>query len=102
MMICRLYRYLHEDLCRRFWPRLLLGLLAFSLLVRLSPYLTPIRAVDLAQDQPAVEFSDRHGLRLGTILTRDQNHTAVVSLTQMGSNIYGVEAAADAVPDSGR
>ncbi len=65
------------------WQRLLLGVMALSLIVRLSPYLTPIRAVDLTQDHSAVEFSDRHGLPLGTILTRDQEHTAVVALEQV-------------------
>ncbi|MGB3294075.1 MAG: penicillin-binding protein 1C [Phormidesmis sp.] len=96
MMIRRLYRYLYKDLRCRFWPRLLLGLLAFSLLVRLSPYLVPIRAVDIAQDQLAVEFSDRHGLPLGTILTRDQEHTAVVPLAQVSpSFIQAILSAED-------
>ena len=86
MMIRRVYRRFYEDLRRRFWLQLLLGLLTVGLLVRLSPYLVPIRAVDIAQEQLAVEFSDRHGLRLGTILTHDQEHTIVVPLAQVSSD----------------
>lgn len=65
------------------WQRLLLGILALSLVVRLSAYLAPIRAGDIAQDRSAVEFVDRHGLPLGTLLTRDQEHTAVVPLKEV-------------------
>jgi penicillin-binding protein 1C len=60
---------------------LLLGLLLLS--VRLLPYLTPIRAADLVQEQQAVEFVDRNGLPLGTILTRDREHTVAVPLHQV-------------------
>ena len=78
------------------WQRLLLGLLALTIVIRFIPSLVPIRAADIAQDQLAVEFSDRHGLRLGTILTRDQDHTAVVSLEQVSpSFIQAILSAED-------
>ncbi len=58
-------------------------MLLWILLLRSLPYLAPIRAVDLVQRDQAIEFRDRHDLPLGTLLTRDQNHTAVVPLTQV-------------------
>jgi penicillin-binding protein 1C len=61
----------------------ILALLLVCFLVRLLPYFTPIHAADIAQSQLALEFSDRNGLPLGTILTRDQEHTAVVPLNQV-------------------
>ncbi|HEY9672523.1 MAG TPA: penicillin-binding protein 1C [Waterburya sp.] len=60
-----------------------LSLVLLVLVVRSLPYLAPIRATDLVQDRQAVEFSDRNGLPLGTILTRDQEHTAVVPLDRV-------------------
>ncbi|WP_205879079.1 transglycosylase domain-containing protein [Leptolyngbya sp. BC1307] len=78
------------------WQRRLLGLLARIIVIRFIPSLVPIRAVDIAQNQLAVEFSDRHGLRLGTILTRDQEHTAVVPLAQVSpSFIQAILSAED-------
>jgi penicillin-binding protein 1C len=53
------------------------------LILRSLPYLAPIRAADLRQDDRAVEFRDRNGLLLGTLLSRDQNHTAVVPLNRI-------------------
>ena len=50
------------------------------IIVRGLPYLAPIRARDLVQEQQAIEFSDRHGLPLGTLLTRDRDHTVAVPL----------------------
>ncbi len=64
--------------------RLAYALTAFALLalgVRFAPYVAPIRAADLVQHQQAVEFTDRNGLPLGTLLTRDQEHTVAVSLS---------------------
>jgi penicillin-binding protein 1C len=54
-----------------------------GLTVRLLPYLAPIRAQDLQQNQQAVTFQDRQGLLLGTLLTRDQEHTVAVPLPQV-------------------
>jgi penicillin-binding protein 1C len=61
----------------------LVGLLVVLLILRSLPYLAPIRATDLRQDDRAVEFRDRNGLLLGTLLSRDQNHTAVVPLERI-------------------
>jgi penicillin-binding protein 1C len=61
----------------------LLILILLVLGVRSLPYLAPIRATDLVQDQQAVEFRDRNGLPLGTVLTRDQEHTVAVLLGQI-------------------
>ncbi|NET37260.1 MAG: penicillin-binding protein 1C, partial [Cyanothece sp. SIO1E1] len=72
------------------------GLVSLSLIVRSLPYLAPIHASDLVQNQQAIEFSDRHGLPLGTLLTRDQDHTAVVSLNQVSPHfIQAILAAED-------
>ncbi|MEO0646520.1 MAG: transglycosylase domain-containing protein, partial [Cyanobacteria bacterium J06650_10] len=60
------------------------------LCIRFVPYFVPIHAADIAQDQLAVEFRDRNGLRLGTLLTRDQEHTAIVPLAQVSP--YFVQA----------
>jgi len=49
-------------------------------IVRALPLLSPIRADSLVQDHQAVEFTDRNGLALGTLLSRDQEHTAAVPL----------------------
>ncbi len=50
---------------------------------RSLPYLAPIRAGDLVQDRQAIEFSDRRGLPLGKILSRDREHTAAVTLDRV-------------------
>jgi len=52
------------------------------LVVRSLPYLAPIRAAALVQQQ-AIAFTDRNGLPLGTILTRDQEHTVTVPLAKV-------------------
>jgi penicillin-binding protein 1C len=76
--------------------KIILTLLLISFLIRLTPYLVPIRATDILQTQLALEFSDRNGLPLGTILTRDQEHTAVVPLKQVSSQfIQAILAAED-------
>ncbi|MDX2097341.1 MAG: penicillin-binding protein 1C [Leptolyngbyaceae cyanobacterium bins.59] len=78
---------------RRRWQRLghrnqqlcqiLLVVFLIGLLIRSLPNLAPVRASDLLQDQQAIEFTDRNGLPLGTLLTRDQDHTAVIPLAQV-------------------
>jgi len=74
----------------------LLVLILLLLGGRSLPYLTPIRAVDLRQNQQAMEFTDRNGLPLGTILTRDQNHTIAVPLAQISPHfIQAIIAAED-------
>ncbi|HEY9885570.1 MAG TPA: penicillin-binding protein 1C, partial [Thermosynechococcaceae cyanobacterium] len=76
--------------------KLILTLVVFMLVVRSLPYLAPIRAVHLVQDQQAIEFTDRNGLPLGTVLTRDQEHTVTVPLKQVSPYfIQAIVAAED-------
>ncbi|WP_017653701.1 penicillin-binding protein 1C [Fortiea contorta] len=77
--------------------KIILALLLVCFVVRLLPYLAPIRATDIIQNQLALQFSDRHNLPLGTLLTRDQEHTAVVPLNQVSPQfIHAILAAEDA------
>ncbi|MBM0740664.1 penicillin-binding protein 1C [Phormidium sp. CLA17] len=73
----------------------LLGLGIVVLTVRSLPYLAPIRASDLVQTQQAAEFVDRNGLPLGTVLTRDQDHTVSVSLAQVSPQFLQAIVAAE-------
>uniref|UniRef100_B8HLR2 Penicillin-binding protein 1C n=1 Tax=Cyanothece sp. (strain PCC 7425 / ATCC 29141) TaxID=395961 RepID=B8HLR2_CYAP4 len=67
-----------------------------ALAVRMFPYLIPIHAADLVQEDQAIEFRDRNHLYLGTLLTRDQNHTAVIALQQVSPHfIQAILAAED-------
>ncbi|MEH2297103.1 penicillin-binding protein 1C [Nostoc sp.] len=76
--------------------KVILALLLICLIVRLSPYFAPIRAADIAQNQLAMQFSDRNGLQLGTLLTRDQEHTSVVPLNQVSPQFtHAILAAED-------
>ncbi|MGB7439981.1 MAG: penicillin-binding protein 1C [Coleofasciculaceae cyanobacterium] len=71
-------------------------ILVLGLGVRSLPYLAPIQAEDLVQEQQAIEFSDRNNLPLGTVLTRDQEHTAVVPLAEISPQfIHAILAAED-------
>ena len=60
-----------------------LVLIALCVLARVLPYAAPVRARDLMQDSQAVEFTDRNGLPLGTLLARDQEHTVAVPLDRV-------------------
>ncbi|MEH2382347.1 MAG: penicillin-binding protein 1C [Nostoc sp.] len=76
--------------------KIILAVLLICLIVRLLPYFAPIRAADIAQNQLAMQFSDRNGLPLGTLLTRDQEHTSVVPLNQVSPQfIHAILAAED-------
>lgn len=78
------------------WVKSLLLLILLLGLGRSLPYLAPIHAVDLVQTQPAIEFTDRNGLPLGTLLTRDQEHTVAVPLPQVSPHfIHAIIAAED-------
>jgi penicillin-binding protein 1C len=83
----------------RWWSRptkIILIVTLSLLIVRSLPYLAPIRAKDLVQETLAVEFSDRHGLPLGTLLSRDREHTAVIPLKQVSPHfIHAILAAED-------
>src|SRR5579872_207128 len=64
--------------------------------LRLIPYVAPIRASALTADTPAVDFFDRNGLPLGTVLSRDQEHTAYVPLGQVAPDfVHAIVAAED-------
>lgn len=65
--------------------KVILALLLICLTVRVLPYFVPIRPTDIAQQHLALEFVDRNGLPLGTLLTRDREHTSVVPLNQVSS-----------------
>ncbi|WP_374796012.1 penicillin-binding protein 1C [Aerosakkonema funiforme] len=67
----------------------------FVITVRIIPYLVPIRARDLMQDRQAIEFSDRNGLPLGTLLSRNQEHTAVVPLNEISPHFKNAIIAAE-------
>ncbi|MEH1967709.1 penicillin-binding protein 1C [Nostoc sp.] len=76
--------------------KVILAVLLICLVVRLLPYFAPIRAADIAQNQLAMQFSDRNGLPLGTLLTRDQEHTSVVPLNQVSPQFtHAILAAED-------
>ncbi|MEH2196168.1 MAG: penicillin-binding protein 1C [Nostoc sp.] len=76
--------------------KFILAVLVICLIIRLLPYFAPVRATDIAQNQLAMQFSDRNGLPLGTILTRDQEHTSVVALNQVSPHfIHAILAAED-------
>ncbi len=65
-------------------------------MVRSLPYLAPIHAEDIQQKDVAFEFSDRNHLPLGTILSTNQNHTAIVPLSQVSPYfVNGIIAAED-------
>ncbi|MDZ4874170.1 MAG: Biosynthetic peptidoglycan transglycosylase [Chroococcidiopsis cubana SAG 39.79] len=71
-------------------------MILLCLIVRGLPYLAPIHAKDILQDGQAIEFSDRHGLPLGTLLTRDRNHTVAVPLNAVSPQfIQAILAAED-------
>ncbi|MBU7585379.1 MAG: penicillin-binding protein 1C [Nostoc sp. TH1S01] len=72
-----------------------LAVVFVCIVVRLMPYFAPIHTADIAQNQLALEFSDRNGLPLGTILTRDQEHTAVVPLNQVSPQFINAIIAAE-------
>ncbi|CAD5911162.1 Penicillin-binding protein 2D [Planktothrix tepida] len=71
-------------------------ILCFGGMVRSLPYLAPIHAEDIQQKDVAFEFSDRNNLPLGTVLSSNQNHTAIVRLSQVSPDfINGIIAAED-------
>ncbi|MDJ1185798.1 penicillin-binding protein 1C [Roseofilum casamattae] len=88
---------------RQFWygkyrwiARVLFGAIVVAFVARSLPYLMPIRAADIAQTDGAIEFTDRYGLPLGTLLTRDRDRTAVVPLEQISPTfIQAIIAAED-------
>ncbi|MDY7019847.1 MAG: penicillin-binding protein 1C [Cyanobacteriota bacterium] len=86
-------------LIRRFGSnkiRIILAMMLTGVTVRMLPYLAPIHAQDITQQNLAVEFSDRYGRSLGTLLSRDQDRTAVVPLAEVSPHfIQAIIAAED-------
>lgn len=62
-----------------------MGAIAIAAIIRSIPYAIPIRAADLVQDDRAVTLTDRQGAYLGTLLSRDREHTAVVALDDVSN-----------------
>ncbi|MEL7034712.1 MAG: penicillin-binding protein 1C [Cyanobacteria bacterium J06592_8] len=76
--------------------RVILATMLIGVTVRMIPYLAPIRAQDITQQDLAIEFSDRYGQPLGTLLSRDQDHTAVIPLASVSPHfIQAIIAAED-------
>ncbi|MGF1524020.1 MAG: penicillin-binding protein 1C [Leptolyngbyaceae cyanobacterium] len=92
----QLIQWCYRRWCRRNWlVRIAIMLLALALSVRGAVYLVPIQAKDLAQMDQAIEFRDRNFRPLGTLLSRDQEHTAVVSLAQVSPHFRRAILAAE-------
>lgn len=70
-------------------------LLLLGIIIRSLPALAPIHAKDLIQESQAIEFTDRNGLPLGTLLTRDREHTAVVPLDRVSPQFKNAIIAAE-------
>jgi penicillin-binding protein 1C len=76
--------------------RVIAAAVAACVAIRLAPYLAPIRADDLNITTAAIDFTDRDGLPLGTLLSRDQEHTAFVPLAQVSPDfLHAIVAAED-------
>ncbi|MBW4671532.1 MAG: transglycosylase domain-containing protein [Cyanomargarita calcarea GSE-NOS-MK-12-04C] len=87
-------RFFRHQLYRRITQIILVSLL-ICFLVRSLPFLAPIRSADIAQDKQAIAFTDRNGLPLGTLLTLNSEHTAVVPLNQVSSQFIRAIIAAE-------
>ncbi|WP_309476450.1 penicillin-binding protein 1C [Scytonema millei] len=71
-------------------------MILLCLVIRGLPYLAPIYAKNIVQDGQAIEFSDRHGLPLGTLLTRDRDRTVAIPLNAVSPQfIQAILAAED-------
>lgn len=79
----------------RYLNKYILTVIIVCLIVRLLPYFAPIHSQDIAQQQLAMQFTDRHGLPLGTILTHDQEHTSIVPLNQISQQFINAILAAE-------
>jgi penicillin-binding protein 1C len=78
-----------------FWRKIGLFLLLLALIIRLIPYFAPIRPQDIRQDERSIEFSDRNGLPLGTLLTQNQEQTAVIPLKEISPHFLDAIIAAE-------
>lgn len=80
---------------RRQKTKLILAVIVLALVLRFLPYLAPISAEDLRQTSQAVEFRDRQGLLLGTLLSRDLEHTVAVPLEEISPHFINAILAAE-------
>lgn len=72
------------------------AIIAACVIARLVPYAAPIHAVDLARDSQSIEFTDRSGLPLGLVLSRDQEHSASARLARVSPHfLHAIVAAED-------
>lgn len=96
-LLRKVIRVIHQQfwLRRSYQTRAMLIILFLLLICRLLPYLAPIKASQLKQDEQALEFIDRNGLPLGTLLTRNQDHTAVVPLEVISPHLIQAILAAE-------
>ena len=92
--ISRQFRHKLSRLLKKFGQATVV-LLLLGIIVRSLPALAPIHAKDLRQESQAIEFSDRNGLPLGTLLTRDREHTAVVPLDRVSPQFQNAIIAAE-------
>jgi penicillin-binding protein 1C len=65
------------------WAKITLVSISVCLLARSLPLFMPISIQDFALGSEAVEFSDRHGYELGTLLSRDREHRVTVPLERV-------------------
>jgi len=76
--------------------KIILAVLLTCLGIRLLPDLAPIYPQDITQKQLSIQFVDRNGLALGTLLTHDQQHTSIVPLNKISPQfIQAILAAED-------
>ena len=87
--------YQHFWLRRNNPTRTVIIIIFFLLIGRSLPFFAPIGAKDIQQNEQALEFSDRNGLPLGTLLTRNQEHTAVVPLEEVSPHFLQAILAAE-------
>ena len=72
----------HRQLRRRLL-KAVFAILLLTICVRGAAYLVPVQPEDLAQVDQATVFLDRNARPLGTLLSRNQERTAVVPLDQV-------------------
>ena len=87
--------YQHLWLRRNYPTRTFILVIFFLLIGRSLPYFAPIKAKDIQQNEQALEFNDRNGQPLGTLLTQNQEHTAVVALDKISPNFLNAILAAE-------
>jgi penicillin-binding protein 1C len=85
LMLSRKYKHI----------KIVLAVTLMCFVLRLLPYFAPIHSIDIAQKQLAMQFIDRNSLPLGTLLTRDQEHTAIIPLNQVSPQFINAILAAE-------